>query len=175
MTKQHFWLRWVAQEVMMSQWFDKKPFKSILGSFWFKAKGDPLKNVQILTLCRVWSCAECEPIQSDLFRVWLFTEFGAKSVRCGKLVHCVTLCIWLQFVLYVTEWSVWPNAECDQLTILKDECAEGGAHLPIAHALRLPEPTKTNKSEGACSSASLRSFGRPQIWKYVHGKRKNNA
>ena len=21
-------------------------------------------------------------------------------------------------------------------------CAEGGAHLPIAHALRLPEPTK---------------------------------
>ena len=167
MTKQHFWLRWVAQEVMMSQWFDKKPFKSILGSFWFKAKGDPLKNVQILTLCRVWSCAECEPIQSDLFRVWLFTEFGAKSVRCGKLVHCATLCIWLQFVLYVTEWSVWPNAECDQLTILKDACS-------LTHSARTP-PARTNQETqiwGLCPSASFRSFGRPQIWKYVHGKKK---
>ena len=27
-------------------------------------------------------------------------------------------------------------------------CAEGGAHFPIAHALRLPEPTKNTKSEG---------------------------
>ena len=27
-------------------------------------------------------------------------------------------------------------------------CAERGDHLPIAHALRLPEPTKKNKSTG---------------------------
>ena len=27
-------------------------------------------------------------------------------------------------------------------------CAEAAAHLPIPHALRLPEPTKTNKYEG---------------------------
>ena len=27
-------------------------------------------------------------------------------------------------------------------------CAEVGAHLPIVHALRLPEPTKKPKSEG---------------------------
>ena len=26
--------------------------------------------------------------------------------------------------------------------------AEGGAHLPIAHTLRLPEPTKNHKSSG---------------------------
>ena len=30
----------------------------------------------------------------------------------------------------------------------KYACSEGGAHLPIAHKLRLPEPTKNPKSEG---------------------------
>ena len=34
------------------------------------------------------------------------------------------------------------------IRISKYACAEGGAHLPIAHALCLPEPTKKNKSEG---------------------------
>ena len=50
-------------------------------------------------------------------------------------------------------------------------CAEGGAHLPIAHALHLPDPTNKPKSK----DVSLRfaaSFGRPQILKYVEGKRK---
>ena len=55
----------------------------------------------------------------------------------------------------------------------------GGVHLPIAHTLRLPEPTKKNKSEGCvpllCSSllAAL-NFG--STWKERKKKkeRKNN-
>ena len=38
----------------------------------------------------------------------------------------------------------------------KYACAEGGAHLPIAQALRLPEPTKKNKSEGGQRTGAKR-------------------
>ena len=51
-------------------------------------------------------------------------------------------------------------------------CAERGDHLPIAHALRLPETSKKNQIYGLCPYASLRSFGRPKIWKYTEGKKK---
>jgi len=72
-------------------------------------------------------------------------------------------------------------------------CAEGGAHLPIAHTLHLQEPTNKNKSEGGsitpffCTNPLVGvKLGYPPNFnflghlevplKYVHGrKRKNNA
>ena len=51
---------------------------------------------------------------------------------------------------------------------IKYACAEGGTHLLIALALRLPEPTKKNKSSGCVpqlhsgSLAALR-FGRRKV------------
>ena len=45
------------------------------------------------------------------------------------------------------------------------------AHLPIAHALRLPEPTPKNKSEGGQRTGAKRRYT------VLHGRRriKNNA
>ena len=52
-------------------------------------------------------------------------------------------------------------------------CAPRGG-CSLTHSARTP-PARANQKksfEGGCPSASLQSFGRPQIWKYVEGEKK---
>ena len=53
-------------------------------------------------------------------------------------------------------------------------CADGGAHLPIVHALRLPEPTQKTKSEGCVPplrSGSLAALRFGSTWKERRNKK----